>query len=83
MMLAAAAVDLVVYIARTRDGRVVQSVREITGVDGATVLTNEVFRPGHDGRAHPHAAISTALLEDLVAVGYDPSPHHGPAGWAA
>jgi Flp pilus assembly CpaF family ATPase len=83
MMLAAAAVDLVVYISRGSTGRVVQSVREITGVEGSRVLTNEVFRPGHDGRAHPHAAISAGLLEELVAEGYDASNHRGATGRAA
>jgi hypothetical protein len=61
----------------------VQSVREITGAEGARVLTNEVFRPGHDGRAHPHAAISAGLLEELVAEGYDASNHRGATGRAA
>jgi Flp pilus assembly CpaF family ATPase len=83
MMLTAAAVDLVIYISRASAGRVVQSVREITGVEGSRVLTNEVFRPGHDGRAHPHAAISAGLLEELVAEGYDASNHRGATGRAA
>jgi hypothetical protein len=50
--------------------RFVNSVREVTGVDGR-VLSSEVFAPGPDGTAVPHAPVS--CLPDLLPFGYDPS----------
>ena len=49
--------------------RFVTSVREVNGVDGR-VLSSEVFAPGPDGYAVPHAPI--ACLDELRAVGYQP-----------
>jgi Flp pilus assembly CpaF family ATPase len=76
-MLIAGAIDFVVFQEKrneyTRGGRLrrfVSSVREVTGVDGR-VLSSEVFAPGPDGRAVPHAPAS--CLEELAAYGYDPS----------
>ncbi len=43
--LAAAAVDLVVYIAKSSDGRWVSSVPSGRRVDGSNVVTNELFGP--------------------------------------
>ena len=74
-LLAAAAIDLLVFIAKTREGRFVSSVRQVVSADGPLVVTNEVFRPGPDGRARPGIPIPTDLLEDLEAYGYDPSLH--------
>lgn len=81
MQLAAAALDIVVYIAKTPRGRFVTSVLQVTGFDGARVVTNELYRPGRDGRARPHVPIPRDLLEELVAVGYDPALHDNPEGW--
>jgi Flp pilus assembly CpaF family ATPase len=74
-MLIAGALDFVVFIEKRNDyasggtlRRYVSSVREITGIDGR-VLSSEVFRPGPDGRAVPHAPPS--CLEDLARHGYD------------
>src|ERR1700758_4018494 len=60
-MLIAGALDFVVFIEKRNDystggslRRFVSSVREVTGVDGR-VLSSEVFAPGRDGRAVPHA----------------------------
>jgi hypothetical protein len=52
----------------------VNSVREITGIDGR-VLSSEVFTPGPDGRAVPHAPVS--CLPDLASHGYGA----GRSGW--
>jgi hypothetical protein len=49
--------------------RFVNSVREVTGVDGR-VMSSEVFAPGPDGRAVPHAPVS--CLDELIPHGYDP-----------
>lgn len=80
-LLAASAIDLLVYIAKTRRGRFVASVRQVVAADGRQVVTNELFKPGHDGRAVPGTPIPAELLDDLVAEGYDPAYHHNPAGW--
>src|SRR5215467_9456157 len=80
-MLIAGAVDFVIFIEKRNDyarggnlRRYVSSVREVTGVDGR-VLSSEVFAPGRDGRAVPHAPAS--CLDELAVFGYDP----GRGGW--
>ena len=74
-MLIAGAVDFVVFVEKRNDynrggslRRFVSSVREVTGVDGR-VLSSEVFAPGPDGRAVPHAPVSCAA--ELAEHGYD------------
>jgi pilus assembly protein CpaF len=74
-MLIAGAIDFVVFIEKrneySRGGRMrrfVSSVREVTGVDGR-VLSSEVFKPGHDGRAVPHAPVS--CMDELSMHGYE------------
>jgi pilus assembly protein CpaF len=76
-MLIAGAIDFVVFIEKrndyTRGGtlrRYVSSIREVTGIDGR-VLSSEVFAPGQDGRAMPHAPVS--CLAELAEHGYDPA----------
>jgi Flp pilus assembly CpaF family ATPase len=76
-MLIAGAIDFVIFIEKRNDyarggtlRRYVSSVREITGIDGR-VLSSEVFRPGPDGRAVPHAPPS--CLPELARHGYDPA----------
>ncbi|MEV0611152.1 ATPase, T2SS/T4P/T4SS family [Polymorphospora rubra] len=72
-LLVAEAVHLVVHLGFTdHGGRVLTSVREVVGADGLTVASNEVFRPGVDGRAVPGAPPSTRLLSVLAACGFDP-----------
>jgi Flp pilus assembly CpaF family ATPase len=80
-LLAAAAIDLLVYISKSHAGRFVASVRQVVGADGSTVVTNEVFRPGADGRAGPGAPIPADFLDDLVAEGYEPDLHLEHAGF--
>src|SRR5581483_2930861 len=69
-MLIGGAIDFVVFVQKrneySRGGRLrryVSSIREVTGVDGR-VLSSEVFAPGPDGRAVPHAPAS--CLPDLA-----------------
>ena len=76
-MLIAGAVDFVIFIEKRNDyarggrlRRYVGSIREVTGVDGR-VLSSEVFTPGPDGRAVPHAPVACAAL--LAEHGYDPA----------
>jgi len=79
--LAAAAVDLVVFIQKSVEGRWVSSVRQVVGADGSTVVTNELFRPGPDGRAVPGVPVPHDLSTLLEAHGWDPTLHDAPAGW--
>lgn len=69
--LAAAAIDLVVFIAKTRGGRFVASIRHVVDADGRQVVTNELFAPGPNGRAVPAVALPHGLADDLIAEGYD------------
>jgi pilus assembly protein CpaF len=82
-MLIAGAVDFVVFQEKHNDfakggrlRRFVSSVREVTGIDGR-VLSSEVFAPGPDGRAMPHAPVSCAA--ELAHYGYAPVGALG--GW--
>ncbi len=75
-MLIAGAIDFVVFVEKRNEyqlggrlRRFVSSIREVTGVDGR-VLSSEVFAPGPDGRAVPHAPVS--CLAELAQHGYDP-----------
>ena len=75
-MLIAGAIDFVVFVEKRNEyqlggrlRRFVSSIREVTGVDGR-VLSSEVFAPGPDGRAVPHAPVS--CLGELAQHGYDP-----------
>src|SRR5207248_6099592 len=43
-LLASAAIDLLVFIAKTRNGRFVSSIRQIVAAEGPVVVTNEIFR---------------------------------------
>jgi pilus assembly protein CpaF len=45
------------------------------------VVTNEVFRPGSDGRAVPGIPPRARTLERLVAHGFDPNLLTNPNGW--
>ena len=84
--LIAAAVDFVVHLDRVqqrgvKQPRVVASVREVVGHDGPLVVSNEVMRPGSDGRAVPGAPIEPETLASLEAVGFDPGLLDRPEGW--
>jgi pilus assembly protein CpaF len=79
--LAAAAIDLVVFIAKTRHGRFVASVRHVVDADGRQVVTNELFSPGRDGRAVPGIPLPHELATDLTSEGYDRDLHERPEGW--
>jgi pilus assembly protein CpaF len=75
-MLIAGSINFVVFMKRrntyeTGGGldRVIESVREVTGVDGR-VLSSEVFAPNPDGRAVAHAPVTCA--DELEYHGYSP-----------
>ena len=79
--LASSAIDLVVFIAKSRNGRHVASIRQVVGADGRQVITNELYTPGPDGRAVPSSPLPHDLADDLAANGYDLRWHEQAAGW--
>ena len=73
-MLIGGAVDFVIQLAWSTDGRrIVSSIREVTGSDGRDVISNEVYAPGPDLRAVPATPIRPDTLDRLVAAGLDPA----------
>ncbi|MFJ9174937.1 CpaF family protein [Streptomyces sp. NPDC102360] len=71
-LLVASAVHFVVHLGwDTKGCRVVDSVREVIDADGPQVVSNEVYRPGPDGRAVAGAPLRSETATDLVAVGWD------------
>ncbi|MGW9205677.1 CpaF family protein [Embleya sp. NPDC055664] len=71
-LLVASALHFVVHLGWSADGkRVVDSVREIVGSDGPQVISNEVYRPGPDGRATPSTPPRADTLDELIAAGLD------------
>jgi Flp pilus assembly CpaF family ATPase len=70
------ALDLVVHLHkpdRLGSLRVVSSVREVAGAEGATVLSNEVYVPGPDGRAVSAYPFTTGVVDRLLDAGLDPA----------
>ncbi|NNE74302.1 MAG: CpaF family protein [Acidimicrobiales bacterium] len=66
------AINFVVHIVKTDDNeRVLTSVREITGAEGALVLSNEIFAPDDTRRAMPRFPLSESSLARLERVGFD------------
>jgi Flp pilus assembly CpaF family ATPase len=81
-LLAASALDLIVYLARPQRQRFVSSVRQVTGFDGEQVSTNELFRSGADGTVQDATPIPVDLVEELEAQGFEPDLwHHHPGVW--
>ena len=72
-LLVASAVDLVVHLDWSVDGRrVVSGIREVVDAEGRQVISNEVFAPGPDRRARPAAPARADTLERLRGAGWDP-----------
>ena len=82
LQLAALALDFVVFVKKTPDGRrVVAEVRYVQGYDHSSgqIITDEFFVPGPDGAAvrNPLAPIPVQLFDELVDHGYNPRLHEG------
>lgn len=80
-LLLSTALHLVVHIELVDGVRRVTSVREVVDADGAVMVSNEVFRPGPDGRAVPGYPLrdqTAMLLED---VGFDLALLDRARGW--
>jgi pilus assembly protein CpaF len=70
----AGAVHFVVHLGVNAQGqRAVTSVREVVDADGTQVSSNEIFRPGIDGRAVRGVPMRAESLDDLIAAGFDPT----------
>ena len=80
-LLVANAVHFVIHLAQDGERRFVSSIREVVDAEGPMVVSNEVFRPGPDGRAVPGAPLRTDTLDQLCAVGFDPGLLERPQGW--
>ncbi|WP_078900445.1 ATPase, T2SS/T4P/T4SS family [Streptomyces sp. SBT349] len=82
-LMVAAAVHFVIHLGwDTARRRVVDSIREVLDADGVQVVSNEVFRPGPDGRAVPGTPLRSETLEELAAAGLD-SAAFSRGWWAA
>ena len=81
-LLVANAVHFVVFLAQDPTGkRFVSSVREVVDADGPMVVSNEVFRPGPDGRAVPGVPLRSETVDELAEVGFDPGLLQRAGGW--
>jgi pilus assembly protein CpaF len=80
-LLLSTALHLVVHIELVDGVRRLTSVREVVDADGAVMVSNEVFRPGPDGRAVPGYPLrdqTAMLLEDA---GFDLALLARARGW--
>lgn len=82
-LLVANAVHLVVHIGWVDGRRVVTSVREVVDVDGPQLVSNEIFQPGHDGRAVPGFPIRDDTMHRLVVCGFESQLLANRDGWWA
>jgi pilus assembly protein CpaF len=74
-LLIASAVHFVIHLSESPDKkRVVSSVREVVDADERQIVSNEVYRPGHDRRAVAAAPLRSETLDDLIDAGYEPDP---------
>ncbi|MFB6534833.1 CpaF family protein [Streptomyces noursei] len=82
-LMVASAVHFVVHLGWDTAGRrVIDSVREVVDADGTQIISNEVYRPGPDGRAVPATPLRTETLNDLVVAGLEPQAAEAP-WWGA
>lgn len=85
--LIAGAIDYVVFMSSSYEEgpagryrhRFVSSVREVVDADDRLVVSNEIFRPGPDGRAVPGSPARS--LDDVIAAGFDESLFDRAQGW--
>lgn len=82
-LLIASALHFVVHLAEARDDntRVVSSIREVVDAEDKQVISNEVYRPGPDGRAIPGVPLRTDTMQRLEEAGFDPDLLEHREGW--
>jgi pilus assembly protein CpaF len=82
-LLIATALHFVAHIDVVGGVRRVVSVREVVDADGAQIVSNEVFKPGLDGRAVPGYPLRDTTMALLERHGFDGSLLDKPDGWWA
>ncbi|AXK37707.1 CpaF family protein [Streptomyces armeniacus] len=71
-LMVASAVHFVVHLGWDAHGRrCVDSVREVIDADGPQIVSNEVYRPGPDGRATPATPLTAETYAELAAAGWE------------
>ena len=80
-LLVATALHLVIHIEVIDNVRRVVSIREVVDADGARIVSNEVFKPGLDGRAVPGYPLRDSTMALLERHGFDASLLDKPDGW--
>ncbi|MEU8351635.1 ATPase, T2SS/T4P/T4SS family [Streptomyces sp. NPDC048845] len=81
-LMVAAAVHFVVHLGWDTAGRrVIDSVREVIDADGTQIVSNEIYRPGPEGRAVPATPLRPETLGDLAAAGLDVQGALVPQPW--
>ncbi len=80
-LLLATALHFVIHIETIAGVRRISSVREVVDADGTRIVSNEVFKPGLDGRAVPGYPLRDGTLALLEAHGFDAGYLDRPNGW--
>jgi pilus assembly protein CpaF len=80
-LLLATALHFVVHVEMIEGTRRVTSVREVVDSDGPMIVSNEVFRPGPDGRAVPGFPLRDSTLRLLEDAGLEPTLLDRSTGW--
>ncbi len=80
-LLISSALHLVVHIELIDGVRRVVSVREVVDADGSRIISNEIFKPGLDGRAVPGYPMRDSSMALLERHGFDGSLLDKPDGW--
>jgi len=77
------ALDLIVHLGWVDGIRRVTSVREVLEAEARQIATNEIYRPGPDGRAvpSPGPTVRGNTLARLAEAGFDPALLANPGGW--
>jgi pilus assembly protein CpaF len=77
-------IDCIIHVAKLSDGtRSLTSVREVTGAEGETVLSNEIYGPGETGRAVAQYRFSETRMSRLEHAGFDRRWLDTPGKWYA
>ncbi len=82
-LLLASALHFVVHIDLIDSVRCVASIREVVDADGPRIVSNEVFRPGVDGRAVPGYPLRDPTIALLENNGFDVGLLDRANGWWA
>ena len=80
-LLLATALHFVIHIETIAGVRRVASVRQVVDADGSRIVSNEVFKPGLDGRAVPGYPLRDNTLSLLEEHGFDAGYLDKPDGW--